>query len=173
MADDRLVAELGARLGDVDRALLGQQPGAEGGHRRLARQGEELPGRLADAGHRRGGPGGQAAIGRLDALGAQQLGDELAEDDRLAVGDEVGLARAALLGGQDQALDDVVDVGGVGDVAAAADPGEAARFDRRDHLRQQRRVALAPDEARAQGDGLEALARRRRTACSALALVAG
>jgi hypothetical protein len=83
----------------------------------------------------------------------------LAEDDRLAVGDEVGLARATFSGGQDQALDDVVDVGGVGDVATATHPGKAARFHRLDHLRQQRGVALAPDEAGAQGDGLEAVAR--------------
>ena len=91
-------------------------------HRRFAGEGQELPGRLADAGHRRGGPGGEAAAGRLDALGAQHRGDELAEDDRLAVGDEVGLAGPALLGGEDQALDDVVDVGRVGDVARRRRP---------------------------------------------------
>ena len=37
-------------------------------------------------------PGGQAAVGRLDALGLEHRGDELAEDDRLVIGDEVGLA---------------------------------------------------------------------------------
>ena len=36
VGDDRLVAELLRGLGDVDRALLGEDPGAEPGHRRLA-----------------------------------------------------------------------------------------------------------------------------------------
>ena len=123
-------------------------------------QAEQLPGRLGQARQRRRGPGGEAAVRGLDALGAQHRGDELAEDDRLAVGDEVGLAGRAPLGRQQQALDDVVDVGRVGDVAAAADPGPFARLDRLHHLRQQRRVALAPDEAGPHDDGLEALAAR-------------
>ena len=98
--------------------------------------------------------------GRLRSGGStpwvsQHRGDELAEDDRLVVGDEVGLARPALLGGQHHSLDHVVDVGGVGDVAAAADPGPAAFLDRRDHLREQGRVALAPDETGPDRDGLE------------------
>ena len=66
------------------------------GHRRFAGQRQELPGRLADARPSAPRPGGQAAVGPLDALAAQQLGDELAEGDGLAVGDEVGLARSCL-----------------------------------------------------------------------------
>jgi len=93
--DDRRVAELLAGLRDVDRALLGQQPGSEGRHRRRARQWQDLPGGLRQARERCRGPGGQAAVRRLDALRRQQRGDELAEDDRLAVGDEVGLAGRA------------------------------------------------------------------------------
>ena len=75
-------------------------------------------------------------FGASHALRRQQAGDELAELDRLAVGDEVGRAAGALLGGQDEALDDVVDVGRRGQVVAAADPREAPAADQVDERRQ-------------------------------------
>jgi hypothetical protein len=161
VGDDRDVAELLAGLGDVDRALLSEQPGAEDRHRWCSPQWQELPGRLGDTSQRRRRPSRQAAIGGLDISSRQQLGDELAEDDGLAVGDEIGLAGPAAFRRQDQPLDDVVYVGRVGDVAAAADPRKFALFDRLDKLREQGRVAPAPDEPRAQDDRLEAVAARR------------
>ena len=95
---------------------------------------------------------------RLDSLRLQQLGDELAKHDRLAIGDEVGLAGAALVGREHQPLDHVVDVGRVRELPAAADPGEAPRPHGVGDRREQGRVAGAPDEPRPQDDGLEALA---------------
>jgi hypothetical protein len=49
-------------------------------------------------------------------------------------------------------------VGGRRELAAPADPGEAAGLDHLDQLRKQGRVAAAPDEARSQGHGLEPVA---------------
>ena len=160
LGDDRLVAELALRLRDVDRALLSENPGAEGRHRWRALQRQQLPGRLRDGRHRPRRPGGKAAVRRLDALGPHHRGHELTEDDGLVVGDEVGLARATLPSRQQHPLDHVVDMGGVGDVAAAADPGPAAVLDGGHHGRKQGRIALAPDEPGPDGDGLESVAVR-------------
>ena len=113
---------------------------------------------LAAAGHRAGDPARDGAVGRLDALGSQQLGDELAKDDVLAVGDEVGLASAALASAEDKALDDVVDVGDRGPVGAAVDPSKRPRLRRLGDLRQQRRVAGAPDEPRPDDQRLDPVA---------------
>ena len=102
-----------------------------------------------------------ACCGRArHALRAEQLRDELAEDDRLAVGDEVDAAGAPALGAQHQALDDVVDVRRRGAVAPAADPGEAPLLDRLHEARQDRRVARAPHQPRPHDDRLEAVAVR-------------
>ena len=101
-----------------------------------------------DRGAAAGEPRRDRAIRRLDALRLQQLGDELAKDHRLAVGDEVGLSASASLGRDQQALDDVVDVGGVGAVPPAADPGEPARLDRGDELGGSRVVSPRPQTNR-------------------------
>ena len=101
--------------------------------------------------HRRGDAGGR----RRDALGGDQVAHEVAEPHRVAVGDEVGAAAAAVLGGAQQPLDGVVDVRGRGAVAAAADPAERARARALDQQREQRGVAAAPDEARAHDHRLE------------------
>jgi hypothetical protein len=52
-------------------------------------------------------------------------------------------------------------VGRVGEVRASADPREAARSDGLHERRKDRRVPHSPDEARAEHDGLEAVAVRR------------
>ena len=102
---------------------------------------------------------GSERPGGVDALGGEQAGDEVAEDDGLAVGDEVDAAAARRARRREhQPLDGVVDVGRRGAVPAAADPREAPGADHLGHRRQQRRVAAAPDEARAHDDGLEAVA---------------
>lgn len=75
---------------------------------------------------------GMLRPGASTPLGRKQLGDELAEDDRLSVGDEVGRTGLAPLRRQNQPLDRVIDVGGRGQVTAAADPGETPGLDRRD-----------------------------------------
>ena len=109
--------------------------------------------RRASAGHRAGR--------RLDPLRLEQLGDELAEDDRLAVGDEVGLARAPVRAPSSRPSTTLSTCVVSVRCRAAADPGELARLDRGDDLGQQRRVAGAPDEPRAHDDGLEAVVARR------------
>ena len=101
--------------------------------------------------------GGVFRSGGRHALCPEQLGDELAENHRLAVGDEVDAAGPAALGSQHQPMDHVVDVGGGRAVAAAADPGEALLLDRRDEGRQDRRVARAPHEPGTDDDRLEAV----------------
>jgi hypothetical protein len=78
--------------------------------------------------------------------------------DGLAVGYEVGVARAPARRSEHEPLDGVVDVGRGGAVASAADPGEAAAADQLDHRRQQGRVAHPPHEAGAHDHRLEALA---------------
>ena len=93
-------------------------------------------------------PRGHLPIARLEALGGEQVGHELAELDGLAVRHEVRLAGLAALGAQDESLDHVVHVRGRGVVAAAADPGEALLADRLGEAGQHGRVAGAPDEPR-------------------------
>ena len=93
------------------------------GHRRLrpAAAAASRPSRETPPAAPRSRPGRLRSGGSTPWV-CEHLGDELAEDDRLAVGDEVGLARPALLGGEQQSLDDVVDVGRVGDVARRRRP---------------------------------------------------
>ena len=100
-------------------------------------------------------PRGDRAARRFDALRLEQRGDEVPEHDPVAVGDEVGLPRTPVSRAGEQALDDVVDVGGVRELPPAADPRELALLDHRGDRRQQRRVAASPDEPRAQDDGSE------------------
>ena len=102
------------------------------------------------------GDGGRnAPSGGLNPLGREQLGDERAEHDRFAVGDEVGVAGSAAGGAEHQPLDGVVYVRGRGSVSAAADPRKAAGAHELDDRRQQGRVTVAPDEPRANHDGLK------------------
>jgi hypothetical protein len=53
----------------------------------------------------------------VDTLGLQQRRDELAEDDRLAVGDKVRFTAAAFERCQQQSFDGVVDVSDVRELA--------------------------------------------------------
>ena len=94
---DRLVAQFAARLGDVDGALLRGEPHREPRQRWLAAEAQHAPEGLGAGCERAGDRGRDRARRRLDALRGKQLGDELAEYSRLAVGDEVGLARTTLL----------------------------------------------------------------------------
>ena len=128
-ADHRLVAELGPRLRNINRALLCHHPRGEAAERRCAGKRQGFPGRFGDRGHRSGEGAGQASIGRHYPLRGEHLGDEIAQDDRVAVGDEVDLPRRAALRPQHEALDDVVDVGDRGQVAPPTDPGEATLLD--------------------------------------------
>jgi hypothetical protein len=89
---------------------------------------------------------------RIDALGREQLRDEVAKLDRRAVADEVDLAGLALLGREQEALDDVVDVRRRRQVMAAGEPPELARRNGAHELRHHVRVALAPHEARPHDD---------------------
>ena len=94
---DRSVAELAARPRDVDRASpattsQNAEPrhAAAGRAAAAARHAASPPPATA-----RARPRGIAAVRRLDALRREQAGDELAEDVRLAVGDEVAPRRGA------------------------------------------------------------------------------
>ena len=73
-----------------------RQPDGQARERRGADSGRSAPQTPSPtAGERlRPAPTGTLRVGHLDARGGQQLGDEVAEDDRLAVGDEVGIAAA-------------------------------------------------------------------------------
>ena len=157
-ARDRLVAQLRARLRAHDRALLGREPQPKPRQWGLAAEAKRAPHGLRGARHDGRERCRDGTRRRLDSLRLQQLGDELAKHDRLAVGDEVGLAGSALVGREHQPLDHVVDVGRVRELPAAADPGEAPGPHRIGDRWEQGRVAGAPDEPRPQDDGLEALA---------------
>jgi hypothetical protein len=78
-------------------------------------------------------------------LGTQQRGDELAEDDGLAVGDEVGFTAAAFERRQQQSFDEVVDVNDVHELLAATDPPQSTRPRPFGYRRQKFVVAGAPD----------------------------
>ena len=99
----------------------------------------------------------QRLVGQLDALRGEQPRHELAEHDRLAVGDEVDAAGRALGGPEPQALDDVVDVRRRRAVPAAADPRPAAFLGSRADAGHDRRVARAPHQPRPDDDRLDAL----------------
>jgi hypothetical protein len=157
---DRRIAELLARLVDPDRALLRGEPVGKARQRRAARERREPPGGLARARERRCGPRRNAARRGLDPLRREQVAYELAEDHRLAIGDEVDVARTAARRTQHESLDSVLDVRRGGAVVAAADPGEAPAANHLDHHRHQGRVAAAPHEARAHDDRLKAVAPR-------------
>ena len=117
-------------------------------------------------------PSAAPASGFATAIGAlrsgistpavrHQLGDELAEDDRLAVGDEVGVARLALAsrparGPRRRCPRGSSRSGACPPPIQEKRPFSTASFERG----HDRRVAGAPDEARPQDDGLEALAVR-------------
>lgn len=73
--------------------------------------------------------------GGVTPLRPEHLRDEVAEDGRGAVGDEVDLARRAALGREPQAVDDIVDMRRVRALAPTADPGEPARADHLGELR--------------------------------------
>ena len=124
----------------------------EAGHRRLRPQGENLPGGLRDPRQRRRGPGREGAVGRLDSLGLEHRRDELAEHHRVAVGDEVGLAGrpfSAASSSPSTTLSTWV-------VSVRCRLRRSRRLPglhRPHHLRQERRVALAPDESGAQDEG--------------------
>src|SRR3954447_16034830 len=122
--------------------------------RRRRRSPAAAPGPTASGG--RGPRWGSAR--RTEALGADQLGDKVAKDDTLGVGDEVDLAIGSPLARQQQPVDDVVDVGGSGRVAPAADPGEAPGADHGGDLRQQGAITGPPHEAGPDDDPLEAVA---------------
>ena len=156
--DHRLVAELAAGLRDIDGALLGHHPAGEAADRRRSGERQGTPGGLGDRRNRSGERARKASIGRHHPFGGEHLGDELAQDDRVAVGDEVGLPRRAPLGPQHETLDDVADVGDRGQVPTASDPGEASLLDHLPHHGHQGRIALPPDEARADHHRLEAVA---------------
>ena len=154
----RLVAELLARPRDVDRGLQRGEPVGQARERRPAGQRQHAPGRP------RRRPPGAAATGRgmlrfggVDALGGEQARDELAEDDRLAVGDEVDAARACRASRARTRPSTTLSTWVV-EVRwpPAADPREAPGADGRDERGQDRRVARAPDEPRPHDDRLEA-----------------
>src|SRR5437868_4849443 len=90
-----LVAHLLARLVGPDRALLRGDPVGEACQRRLTRQWQGPPGRFADHGQAMGHRCRDAARWSFNALGGEQLSDEFPKHDRLAVGDEIGVARGS------------------------------------------------------------------------------
>ena len=154
--DDRRVAELAAGARVVDRALLRGDPGREA--RRAAARRAAAAASTPSRPRRRAR--GRACAGTLPSGGvtpwvAISSPTKSRNGERVAVGDEVGAPAAAVLGGAQQALDGVLDVRRRGQVAAAADPAERARARALDEHRQQRRVAAAPDEARAHDHRLE------------------
>jgi hypothetical protein len=89
------------------------------------------------------------------ALGREVLREEVAELDRLAVGEKVNLAALSLLRREERALDDVDHVACRREVAPSADPAEASLLHRSGELRQEARVSASPDEARADRHRLE------------------
>lgn len=153
--DDRLVAQVCACLGGVDRALLPGDPDAEIVHSWLPSATQEAPrgfegcGGRDPHGMRHGSPGDAHALRR------HEIGDEVPEGDGMSVVDEVGLPRVTVVGGEDQPLDGIVDVCGVGQLPAATDPGEAARTDLVDDAGKNRGVTVSPHEPRPQNDRLE------------------
>ena len=102
------------------------------------------PGGLAQRRDRRREAARERAGRGLHTLGLEQPGEELAEHDRVTVGDEVGLAGTPARRAPDQALDGVVHVRDRGQVASTADPGEAPAAHQLDDRRQQRGVAPRP-----------------------------
>ena len=94
------------------------------------------------------------ARGQRHVLRSQQALHDLAKGPRRAVREEVGLARLALLSGLVEPLAAVLHMAGRGQIPAAANPLERAVPGALDQLRQQRRVAAAPDEARPHDDGV-------------------
>jgi len=58
-----------------------------------------------------GEPARDAASAGIDAIGREDLGEEVAEVDQLAVGKEVDLAVGTALGGEQDTLDDSRNMG--------------------------------------------------------------
>ena len=135
--------------------------GQEARHRRLALQRQHRPQAFAHHADGVGHAERQVLVHFRGARCAQQAVEHVAHRPRLAVADEVGLARAGrargeMIEGIEMRLRGIVDEGGVDLVAAAADDAQAPGLRAFDQTRQDLVVARAPDQARAQGDGREA-----------------
>ena len=124
--DDGPVAELALGARDVDRALLRGDPDREAGERRRAGALQQPPDALARGRCHPRHAGGHRPVRHRHTLRGEQLGEEFAEHRRLAVRYEIHAAGGRLRRRKPEALDGVVDVRRRGQLAAAADPAEAA-----------------------------------------------
>jgi hypothetical protein len=165
----REVAQIAPRGGEIEPMVLGQLGGHEAGHRRLATQRQHTPGGFAE----RPNQGGRTqryfpGHGWFAETGEQSV-DPVPEEDRLAVGDEVGASSGAAARvfvtyyvtktqgglGEEVGVDGIFDVDEVHAVLAGADDAEAAGAGAGQHAGDEMRVADAPDQVRAEGDGGE------------------
>jgi len=113
-----------------------------------------------------GGAGGVGEVGveggddGIEACGGEDFADEIGHGEGFAVGDEVGFAGAGgglgkVFGGEEVGVGGVVDVGGIDEIFSAADHGEAADAGAGEDAWDEVRIAGAPDEMRAEGNGGE------------------
>ena len=156
---DGPVAELALGARDVDRALLRGDPDREAGERRVPGPLQAPPQPLAAARRRVRHAGAAPTCPGSHPLGADQSRHEVAEHDRLAVGHEPDAARGpASCAAEPEPLDGVVDVRRGGQLAAAADPAEAAGAD---HLRDRGSRVVSPRPQTKRGRTTTVSSRRR------------
>lgn len=91
-ADARRVAEVATGGGEVEPVIFGQFGRDEAGHGRFAVEWKDSPERFADGADGRCGGKREVSRDGFFAEGGEELVDPIPEDNRLAVGDEVGAA---------------------------------------------------------------------------------